>query len=96
MTIDRNSFPLWTVMVIWLGLRVGLETQIDSPVIRWISDRPELVTPVTGWKQRMLSNLSLIFSSKESDSEVIVVQEGVYLFQEGYDPYDGDVFHQVE
>ncbi|KNF00049.1 hypothetical protein PSTG_06673 [Puccinia striiformis f. sp. tritici PST-78] len=38
----------------------------------WITHRPELATPVTGWKQL-----------KE-------------LFQEGLDPYDSGVFHQVE
>ncbi|KAA1086101.1 hypothetical protein PGTUg99_001531 [Puccinia graminis f. sp. tritici] len=62
-----------SVMAAWMAVRVGLESGLAPGVMDWISHRPELATPVTGWKQ---------------------LKEGIYLFQEGLDPYDSGVFHQ--
>jgi len=62
-----------SVMAVWLGARIGLEAGLARGVMEWISHRPELATPVTGWKH---------------------LQEGIFLFNEGLDPYDSGVFHQ--
>ncbi|CAH7684341.1 GPI transamidase subunit PIG-U [Phakopsora pachyrhizi] len=65
---------VWSLISIWLAIRVGLEVGLSkSMIMDWIENRPELVTPVSGFKQ---------------------LKEGVYLYNEGYDPYDGGIFHQ--
>lgn len=40
-----------SVMSAWLATRMTLESGLAPGIMCWISNRPELVTPVTGWKQ---------------------------------------------
>ncbi|KAI9619457.1 hypothetical protein H4Q26_014219 [Puccinia striiformis f. sp. tritici PST-130] len=40
-----------SVMAAWLATRIGLESGLAPGVMDWITHRPELATPVTGWKQ---------------------------------------------
>ncbi|KAH9810622.1 GPI transamidase subunit PIG-U [Melampsora americana] len=63
-------------IIIYFIIRITLEFKLNSNssnLFHSIIHRPELVTPITSWKD---------------------LQEGVYLFKNGYDPYQGDCFHQ--
>ncbi|KAG0147476.1 hypothetical protein CROQUDRAFT_61628 [Cronartium quercuum f. sp. fusiforme G11] len=68
-----NDRSIWITFAIWIIIKIGLETKNETTFIKSIINRPELVTPLTGWKE---------------------LQEGLYLYKEGIDPYDGDIFNQ--
>ncbi|EGG02205.1 uncharacterized protein MELLADRAFT_117611 [Melampsora larici-populina 98AG31] len=75
---NQSQSPITNTIIIitYFFIRIGLEIKLNSnpsSLFHSIINRPEIVTPITGWKE---------------------LQEGVYLFKNGYDPYQGDIFHQ--
>lgn len=56
-----------------------------------LADRPEVSTPATSFKRRTSSS----YSGSPKLKRFRTVQEGLYLFDRGLDPYEGDLFQQV-
>lgn len=60
-----------------------------------LTGRAEISTPVNSFKRCM--DIQLIFTKiwNVTSSLFATVQEGLFLYEHGLDPYDGGIFHQV-
>lgn len=63
-------------------------------LVELLSTRVEVATPVTSFKRCMYLPPAAT-EEREHHSDILVVREGVFLFNNGISPYDGGVFHQV-
>ena len=93
-----QAYYLYTVIAAGLVLRLLLFR--NDALVLHASRRLELATPLTSWQScefptALFQNHD--WQTNESGTYVYMctVQEGVYLWKRGLDPYDGAVFRQV-
>lgn len=92
---------------LWVGSVLRLFLFFNTNASAFLQQRVEASTPVTSWKRCMY--LGTTFGSGCSAFEdspgnslqteplrnLLLVQEGLYFFRHGIDPYDGGVYYQV-
>lgn len=92
-----------TPAVIAAGALLRLLLFSRSDLVEYLGSRLELSTPVTSWKSRELGlivkrhghSFAVLCNPSDSPPLCAPVQEGIYLFQQGQDPYQGSIYRQV-
>jgi phosphatidylinositol glycan class U len=78
----ENNAPILRIPA-WFGVLLRVFLIISAPALGELLDkRVEVGTPVTSFERCSVS--------------LNIVKEGIYLFKNGVNPYDGGVYHQVE
>ena len=79
------------------AIRVGLAIAFPG-LPDLLTGRVEVSTPVNSFKRRMSMSSPNQWSPAEdraNSEDSYIVQEGLFLYDHGLDPYDGGIFHQA-
>lgn len=86
MKLDKQTASLFgAAAVLRLALFTAFPTLPDT-----LTGRVEISTPVTSFKRRKHCDEVVI-----SGSNLLLVQEGLFLYNHNVSPYDGGVYHQA-
>ena len=82
------------IAVLFAGAAIRLALFANEPLVHHAGLRLELATPVTSWKSRKGKERTFKYR-KDFLMTIILVQEGIHLYEQGLDPYEGSIYRQV-